>query len=76
MNILNFKEGMKITEPCIIRGMPSEIYHKMPALSNSGLKTLIKCPAKYYYKYISGEYEPKEKPYFKIGKAAHKYMTQ
>lgn len=76
IEIKNYKEGMKITEPCIIRGMPNEIYHKYPALSNSGLKTLIKCPAKYYYKYISGEYEPKEKPYFKIGKAAHKYILE
>ena len=76
MEIINFKEGMKIKKPCIIRGMPSEIYHKMPALSNSGLKTLINCPAKYYYKYLSGEYEPKEKPYFKIGKAAHKYILE
>ncbi len=74
--IIDYVGGMEITEPCIIRGMPSEIYHKMPALSNSGLKTLIDCPAKYYYKYLSGEYEPKEKPYFKIGKAAHKYILE
>lgn len=76
LEICNYKEGMEIKEPCIIRGMPSEIYHKMPALSNSGLKTLINCPAKYYYKYLSGEYEPKEKPYYKIGKAAHKYILE
>lgn len=76
MNILNYKEGMEIKEPCIIRGMPSEIYHKMPALSNSGLKTLLNCPAKYYYKYLSGECVLKEKPYFKIGKAAHKYILE
>ena len=76
MNIIDFQEGIEIKEPCIIRGMPNEIYHKMPALSNSGLKTLINCPAKYYYKYLSGEYETKEKPYFKIGKAAHKYILE
>ena len=76
LEICNYKEGMEIKKPCIIRGMPSEIYHKMPALSNSGLKTLINCPAKYYYKYLSGEYEPKEKPYYKIGKAAHKYILE
>ncbi len=74
--ILNYKEGMKITKPCIIRGMPNEVYHKMPALSNSGLKTLLDCPSKYYYKYLSGEYIPKEKPYFKIGKAAHSYILE
>ena len=76
MNIIDYQEGIKIKEPCIIRGMPSEVYHKTPALSNSGLKTLINCPAKYYYKYLSGEYEAKEKPYFKIGKAAHKYILE
>lgn len=76
MNIINYQEGLEIKEPCIIRGMPSETYHKMPALSNSGLKTLINCPAKYYYKYLSGEYEPKERPHFKIGKAAHKYILE
>lgn len=75
-NIIDYTEGMEITEPCIIRNMPNEIYHKMPALSNSGLKTLLSCPIKYYYKYLSGEYEPKEKPYFKIGKAAHKYILE
>lgn len=76
MEIIDYQEGTKISSPCIIRGMPSEVYHKMPALSNSGLKTLLNCPAKYYYKYLSGEYEPKEKPYFKIGKAAHKYILE
>lgn len=76
MNIINWKEGMEIEAPCIIRGMPSDVYHRMPALSNSGLKTLLNCPAKYYYKYLSGEYEAKEKPYFKIGKAAHKYILE
>ena len=48
----------------------------MPALSNSGLKTLLDCPAKYYYKYLSGEYEYKEKPSFKIGKACHMYLLE
>ena len=74
--ILNYKEGMEIKKPCIVRGMPSEVYHSMPALSNSGLKTLLDCPAKYYYKYLSGEYEYKEKPSFKIGKAAHMYLLE
>lgn len=76
LNIINYEEGMEISEPCIIRGMPNEIYHKMPALSNSGLKTLIDCPAKYYYKYLSGECENKEKPSYKIGKACHMYLLE
>ena len=74
--IIDYKEGMKIEKNCIIRGMPNDIYHKKPALSNSGLKTLLDCPAKYYYKYLSGEYEPKEKPHFKIGKAVHCYLLE
>lgn len=74
--ILNYKPGMEIKNPCIIRNMPNEVYHKMPALSNSGLKTLIDCPAKYYYKYLSGEYKSKEKPGFKIGKATHTYILE
>lgn len=74
--IKNYKEGMKIDKPCIIRNMPNEVYHSHPALSNSGLKTLIDCPAKYYYKYLSGEYEYKERPSFKIGKATHCYLLE
>ena len=76
MNIIDYKQGMTITEPCIVRGMPIDVYHKMPALSNSGLKILLDCPAKYYYKYLSGEYEPKETPSFKIGKACHCYILE
>jgi len=48
LDFIDYKEDMEISEPCIIRGMPNEIYHKTPGLSNSGLKTLIDCPAKYY----------------------------
>lgn len=76
IKIIDYKENMKIKKNCIVRGMPNEVYHKMPALSNSGLKTLLDCPAKYYYKYLSGEYEFKEKPYFKIGKAVHCYLLE
>lgn len=76
LEILDYKEGLEITEPCIVRNVPIDIYHKMPALSNSGLKTLLNCPAKYYYKYLSGEHEIKEKPAQKIGKAAHCYILE
>ena len=58
------------------RGMPSELYHQHPALSNSGLKTLLDCPARYYYKYLSGECELKETPAQKIGKASHCYILE
>lgn len=74
--IINYVQGMEIKPPCIIRGMPSEVYHSIEGLSNSGLKMLLDCPARYYYKYLSGEYEPKEKPSFKIGKACHCYILE
>lgn len=76
MELIDYKEGMEIKPPCAIRGMPIDVYHKHPALSESGLKTLLDCPARYYYKYLSGDYEPKEKPSFKIGKACHKYILE
>lgn len=74
--IIDYVEGMEIKPPCIIRNMPSEVYHSIEGLSNSGLKMLLDCPARYYYKYLSGEYEAKEKPSFKIGKACHKYILE
>ena len=76
MKIIDYEPGMLIVKPCAIRGMPIDDYHKHPALSESGLKTLLDCPARYFYKYISGEYEYKEKPSFKIGKACHKYILE
>jgi hypothetical protein len=74
--IIDYRDDLVIKEPCIIRGMPDDVYHKSRGLSRSGLKLLLDCPAKYYYKYISGEYEYKEKPSFKIGKAAHKFVLE
>lgn len=74
--IIDYEKDMKIKAPCIIRGMPADVYHSIEGLSNSGLKMLLDCPAKYYYKYLSGEYELKEKPSFKIGKACHCYILE
>lgn len=76
MKIIDYTPDMLILKPCAVRGMPIDVYHKHPALSESGLKTLLDCPAKYYYKYLSGEYEPQERPSFKIGKACHKYILE
>ena len=68
---------MKINKPCAILDMPIEVYHAHPALSNSGLKTLLDCPARYYSKYLSGKYARKEDTAaFKIGKAAHCYILE
>lgn len=76
MNIIDYTPDLEIKSGMIIRNMPSEVYHKIEGLSNSGLKMLLDCPARYYYKYLSGEYEAKEKPSFKIGKACHKYILE
>ena len=76
MNIIDYVPNMEITENCIIRNMPNDVYHSYKGISNSGLKMLLDCPARYYYKYLSGEYEPKEKPHFKIGKACHCYILE
>ena len=76
MRLRQWKEGMKIDKPCAVVGMPIEVYHAHEGLSNSGLKMILDCPARYYYKYLSGEYEYQEKPHFKIGKAAHCYILE
>ena len=44
--IIDYKEGMEIKPPCIIRGMPQKVYHSIEGLSNSGLKMLLDCPCK------------------------------
>lgn len=47
--------GWMITEPCIIDGMPADVYHGDPvpfgSLSSSGARKLVppKCPAKFRY---------------------------
>lgn len=30
MKIIDYKEGMQITENCIVRGMPNKVYHSIP----------------------------------------------
>lgn len=74
--IKDYKKGMKINKPCIIRNMPNGVYHAEKGLSTSGLKILLDCPARYFFKYLSGEYQEKEKPCFKIGKACHTYILE
>jgi len=75
LDIKDYKKGMKITQGAY-RNLPIEEYHKHPALSNSGLKTLINCPYKYFYKYLSGMVNYIETPALKIGKAAHCYILE
>lgn len=34
--------------------MPNDVYHSLNALSSTGLKTFVDCPARYYREYLSG----------------------
>ncbi|WP_445768857.1 PD-(D/E)XK nuclease-like domain-containing protein [Rheinheimera sp.] len=34
--------------------LPNEVYHGLNALSSSGLKTFVSCPARYFREYLSG----------------------
>lgn len=45
MNIIDYTDGMKVTPPCIIRGMPNEVYHAADALSKSALDLFDRSPA-------------------------------
>lgn len=42
MQIIDYTEGMKITPPMIVRGMPNEVYHGMEGASSSYLKEVHK----------------------------------
>lgn len=74
--IIDWKKDVKIDKDCIIRGMPSEVYHRKMGLSTSGIKKLLECPYKYYSEYILGKKEEKSTPALEFGKAAHKYILE
>jgi hypothetical protein len=49
MKIINWKPDLKITPPCIIAGMPNEIYHNdKEYLSSTGLRLFDRSPAHLY----------------------------
>lgn len=74
--ILDWSKDTIIEAGKAYRNMPIDVYHKHPALSNSGIKLLLDCPARYFYQYFSGEYTEEENPSFKIGKASHCYILE
>lgn len=51
--------------PCVVSGMPNDVYHSLPGISKSGLDKINKTPAHYKY----GEFEV-TKP-MEIGTALH-----
>lgn len=56
--------------PCVVAGMPNEVYHNCPGISKSGLDRINKTPAHYKY----GEFEP-SKP-MEIGTALHAALLE
>lgn len=64
-----------ITEPCIVDGMPDEVYHRDPvkvgSISHSGIKTLLDVPARFEWERDNGR-PPKDA--YDYGHAAHKVV--
>jgi len=76
-NPLPLPEGGKITDAGIYN-LPMSVYHgdccDAPSISSSGLRTIWnQSPAHYWYDspYNPNRPEPKERPHFSIGRAAH-----
>lgn len=49
LNTIQYKEGMTIEAPCLIVGMPNDVYHATSAISKSGLDKINRSPAHYRY---------------------------
>lgn len=49
LTITPYTPGMAITAPCIISGMPNEVYHASEGISKSGLDKVNRSPAHYLY---------------------------
>ena len=49
LKIIQYTEGMIITPPCIIAGMPNSDYHAHESISKSGLDLFNRSPAHYHF---------------------------
>lgn len=59
-------------EPGIYAGIPAEAYHRLPALSASGIKTLVnECPAVFWHEHMNPEAEETDDTKFDVGTVAH-----
>lgn len=77
VTVCNWHGGL-ITEPCVVTGMPLEVYHDSccdgPSISSTGLRTIIsKSPLHFW---DSSPYNPQrapreEKQHFALGSAVH-----
>lgn len=71
MNIIPYTPGMEITEPCFVAGVPNDVYHSMPGVSNSGLNMVARSLA--HYKYRS---QFKQTRAMEIGTAFHTALLE
>lgn len=51
--------------------IPNEDYHASKGISASGIKLIMDCPKRYWYQYLSGEYERTESKAMTIGTVVH-----
>lgn len=68
MEIIDYTEGMKITAPMIVRGMPNEVYHSMEGVSSSYLKEVW---ARSIYSANKKRLDMRKKKHFELGGIFH-----
>lgn len=49
LTTMQYEDGMTINAPCLIVGMPNDVYHGTPAISKSGLDKIERSPAHYQF---------------------------
>jgi len=71
MKIIPYTPNMEITEPCFVAGMPNEVYHSMPGVSNSGLNMVARSLAHYAHRKAFASTRPMQ-----IGEAFHTALLE
>jgi exodeoxyribonuclease VIII len=73
MKIIDYHPDLNVEEeaPCAVRGMPNEVYHASPGLSNSGVTNFLRSPGHYAFA------EPQRPTrYMVIGTAIHAALLE
>lgn len=65
-----------IMKPGLYKDLANEKYHASAGISNSGMRLILDCPARYHYQYLSGLYEKKQTPALIIGSLVHVLITE
>jgi hypothetical protein len=71
---INIPKTPQPPEEGIYSDLSNDDYHASPGISNSGIGLILKSPKKYWYKYLSGQYDKTlddENKSFIAGKALH-----